>query len=126
MAEAEFGAWLANELVAMLESMLAQTDLRAVRGHKMVEVKPIWANKGLAADRILALYPGAGFRLAMGDDRTDEDLFARIPDGWTVRVGPRRDPRALYPAGFGGRPASAGRLGAPGRERVTALWPARA
>lgn len=95
MAEAEFGAWLANELVAMLESMLAQTDLRAVRGHKVVEVKPIWANKGLAADRILALYPGAGFRLAMGDDRTDEDLFARIPDGWTVRVG-RGETRARF------------------------------
>jgi trehalose-phosphatase len=33
--------------------------------------------------------PGAAdFRLAVGDDRTDEDLFRRLgPAGWTVHVG---------------------------------------
>jgi len=37
MAEPEFGAWLANELVSMLEAMLAETELRAFRGEKIVE-----------------------------------------------------------------------------------------
>jgi len=88
MAEPEFASWLANELVAMLESRLAQTDLRAVRGQKIVEVKPIWANKGMLLDRLAALCPDPGFHFAMGDDRTDEDLFARLPEtAWTVRVG---------------------------------------
>src|SRR5439155_18964638 len=36
-AEPEFGAWLANELVSMLEAMLAETELRAFRGEKRSE-----------------------------------------------------------------------------------------
>jgi trehalose 6-phosphate synthase/phosphatase len=79
----------------MLETMLAQTDLRAVRGNRVVEVKPLWANKGQALDRIAALCPEAAFQLAMGDDRTDEDLFERLPDGWTIRVG-RGESRARF------------------------------
>jgi trehalose 6-phosphate synthase/phosphatase len=90
MAEPEFGAWLANELVSMLEAMLAETELRAFHGDKIVEIKPIWANKGEVLERLLAARPEADFLFAAGDDRTDEDLFERIPnDGaWTVHVGP--------------------------------------
>src|SRR6266566_5210204 len=89
LAEPEFGAWLANELVSMLEAMLADTELRAFRGQKMVEVRPVWANKGEAFERILAGYSQPDFLFAAGDDRTDEDLFERLRDGaWTVHVGP--------------------------------------
>ena len=89
MAEPEFGEWLANELVSMLEAMLAETELRAFRGEKIVEVKPVWANKGEGIERLLRDYPGADFTLAAGDDRTDEDLFERAPgNAWTVHVGP--------------------------------------
>lgn len=88
-AEPEFGEWLANELVAMLEKLLAQTGLRAYRGRKIVEVKPLWVNKGLVPERMAALWPDADYRFAVGDDRTDEDLFARLGEGdWTVHVGP--------------------------------------
>jgi len=39
-------------------------------------------------DRLQALRPDADFRLAIGDDRTDEDLFQRLRgEAWTVRVG---------------------------------------
>jgi trehalose 6-phosphate synthase/phosphatase len=89
MAEPEFGEWLANELVSMLEAMLAETELRAFRGEKIVEVKPVWANKGEAIERLLRDFPGPDFILAAGDDRTDEDLFERAPnDAWTVHIGP--------------------------------------
>ena len=89
MAEPEFGEWLANELVSMLEAMLADTELRAFRGEKIVEVKPVWANKGEAMQRLLRHSPGADFVFAAGDDRTDEDLFERAPDNaWTVHIGP--------------------------------------
>jgi trehalose 6-phosphate synthase/phosphatase len=89
MAEPEFGAWLANELVAMLEAMLSETELRAFRGAKTVEVKPVWANKGEVLERLLEAQPNPDFLLAIGDDRTDEDLFERMPGGsWTVHVGP--------------------------------------
>ncbi|MCA1555914.1 MAG: trehalose-phosphatase, partial [Acidobacteria bacterium] len=96
MADPEFGEWLANELVSNLEQMLADTELRAFRGHKIVEVKPGWANKGEVLARLTETAPHAEFCLAAGDDRTDEDLFARLPeDAWTVHIGDRLT-RAKY------------------------------
>jgi trehalose 6-phosphate synthase/phosphatase len=90
MAEPEFGTWLANELVSMLEAMLAETELRAFRGEKIVEVRPVWANKGEAFTRLLATSSAPDFLFAAGDDRTDEDLFERIQsdEAWTIHVGP--------------------------------------
>jgi trehalose 6-phosphate synthase/phosphatase len=96
MADPEFGEWLANELVANLEQMLAETELRAFRGNKIVEVKPGWANKGEVLARLTEAAPHASFCLAAGDDRTDEDLFARLPeDAWTIHIGDHRT-RAKY------------------------------
>lgn len=88
MADPEFGEWLANELVSMLEAMLAETELGAFRGEKIVEVKPVWANKGEVLERLLASRSDPDFVFAVGDDRTDEDLFERLQSGaWTVHIG---------------------------------------
>jgi trehalose 6-phosphate synthase/phosphatase len=88
MADPEFGEWLANELVSMLEAMLAETELRAFRGERIVEVRPVWANKGEAINHLLAAFPQPEFIFAAGDDRTDEDLFERLQDrAWTVHIG---------------------------------------
>jgi len=96
MSDPEFGSWLANELVANLEQMLAETELRAYRGQKVVEVKPVWANKGEVLTRLAAEGTGPDFLFAAGDDRTDEDLFERLPEtAWTVHVGARQT-RARY------------------------------
>jgi trehalose 6-phosphate synthase/phosphatase len=89
MADREFGDWLANELVANLEDLLTETELHAVRGRVSVEVKFAWASKGEVV-RHLEAADGqpADFHLALGDDRTDEDLFAVMgPDAWTIHVG---------------------------------------
>jgi trehalose 6-phosphate synthase/phosphatase len=87
-ADPVFGEWLANELCANLEELLAETELRAMRGQKSVEVRVVWANKGEMVSRLEAAIPAVDFRLAVGDDRTDEDLFERLPpDAWTVHVG---------------------------------------
>ena len=89
MADPEFGEWLANELVSMLEAMLAETELRAFRGEKVVEVKPAWANKGEVLERLLAACSDTDFTFVAGDDRTDEDLFERMKaEAWTVHIGP--------------------------------------
>ncbi|HET7747708.1 MAG TPA: bifunctional alpha,alpha-trehalose-phosphate synthase (UDP-forming)/trehalose-phosphatase, partial [Vicinamibacteria bacterium] len=88
LSDPEFGEWLAHELVATLEEMLAQTELQAMRGQKTVEVRLAWAHKGAAVERLMALHPGTTFRMAIGDDHTDEDLFTGLPEAWTVRVGP--------------------------------------
>ena len=96
-ADAEFGEWIANELMTMLEQALAGTELRAVRGRKIVEVKFVWATKGEVLARLESARPGGSkdfassapdFLLAVGDDQTDEDLFASLgDDAWSVHVG---------------------------------------
>lgn len=86
----EFGDWIANELVATLEPALSDTELIAQRGNKIVEVKMTWANKGEVLARLQRARPDADFLFFAGDDRTDEDLFARLPPtAWTVHVGDR-------------------------------------
>jgi trehalose 6-phosphate synthase/phosphatase len=86
--EPEFGEWLGTELVAMLEGMLAETELRAYRGHKIVEIKPMWANKGAFARELVPSFSEKDFVLGIGDDRTDEDLFTQMPPwAWSIRVG---------------------------------------
>jgi trehalose 6-phosphate synthase/phosphatase len=96
MAEPEFGEWLANELVSMLEAMLAETELRAFRGEKIVEIRPVWANKGEALESLLRDFPDPDFIFAAGDDRTDEDLFEKLSNNaWTVHVG-RGPTRAAF------------------------------
>ncbi len=89
LADAEFGTWLANELVAALENLLAGTEATVLHGDKVVEVRFAWANKGELAGQLSAGAGRGALMLAIGDDRTDEDMFARLPRrAWTIRVGP--------------------------------------
>jgi trehalose 6-phosphate synthase/phosphatase len=89
MAEPEFGEWLANELLSTLAGLVAETDLHALRGHKSLEIRPSWASKPEVLKRLERSLPEPTFRLALGDDQSDEDLFDHLPaDAWTVRVGP--------------------------------------
>jgi trehalose 6-phosphate synthase/phosphatase len=79
---------LANELVSNLEQMLAETHIRAVKREKFVEVKVVWARKGEVFARMTEGQPAPAFLLAAGEDATDEDLFAQLPDyAWTIHVG---------------------------------------
>jgi trehalose 6-phosphate synthase/phosphatase len=84
----EFGGWFASELTATLDGLLSDTDARPVRGKKIVEVRPVWANKGALTTQLLTENDDAGFRLAAGDDTTDEDMFARLDsESFSVHVG---------------------------------------
>jgi trehalose 6-phosphate synthase/phosphatase len=96
MAEPEFAEWLAGELVALLEGMLSAFEVAPVRGQKVVEIRPVWANKGEFIDWLLREQVLADFYLAAGDDLTDEDMFAKMPtDSIVVHVGPNV-PRAAF------------------------------
>jgi len=100
MADPEFGDWLANDLVANLEQMLAESPARAVKGQKTVEVKLVWANKGEVYLRLIQNGLQPDFILAAGDDTTDEDLFAQLPlSAWTVHVGRNRSRAGYYVSG---------------------------
>ena len=94
MADLEFGEWLANDLVANLDHMLADSPLKAVKGQKTVEVKLLWANKGQVCSRLLRTDHEFDFIMAAGDDATDEDLFCQLPeDAWTIHIGRNRSSR---------------------------------
>jgi len=88
LVDAEFGTWLANELVTTLENLLGGTELAVIHGNKVVEVRYAWANKGEVTAHLAAGFRRKSFVLAIGDDRTDEDLFGSLPrSAWTIRVG---------------------------------------
>lgn len=97
MADLEFGEWLANDLVANLDHMLADSPLKAVKGQKTVEVKLLWANKGQVCSRFLRTDHEFDFIMAAGDDATDEDLFCQLPeDAWTIHIGRNRSHAKYY------------------------------
>ncbi|PYV92873.1 MAG: bifunctional alpha,alpha-trehalose-phosphate synthase (UDP-forming)/trehalose-phosphatase, partial [Acidobacteria bacterium] len=53
-----------------------------------IEVRLQGIHKGIIVPRLLGRHPGPRV-LAMGDDRTDEDLFAALtPGSFAVHVGP--------------------------------------
>ena len=52
-------------------------------------MRPHGVNKGVVVEQILASDTPEG-ALAIGDDRTDEDMFLAVPEeGFTVHVGPK-------------------------------------
>ena len=88
MCAPPLGEARAIELIATLDQTLSESELHAVRGHKTVEIKPRWVNKGIVVNLLRKSLGPADFQFAVGDDTTDEDLFAALDaDSWTVRVG---------------------------------------
>lgn len=96
-ADPEIGSLRAKELVDALEGFVANTSLQLMLGNKVIEVKSSNISKGTAVQRWLNQQPGFDFILAIGDDVTDEYLFAELPDdSWTVKVGQARNSRARF------------------------------
>lgn len=91
-----FGAWQSRELRMKLLEALAQSPLEVLPGDKVVEVRPRGVNKGRVVGQALeGTEPGA-LVVAFGDDRTDEDLFAALPEGaLSVHAGGKPS-RAMY------------------------------
>ena len=76
-----------SELREALVSVTEDLGLSMVEGAKLLEIKPAGVNKGSAAHRWMCR-DEIDFVLAIGDDRTDEDIFEIAPsDAWTIRVG---------------------------------------
>jgi len=55
-------------------------------GKKVLELRPHGYSKGRAAARLAAEHPQAT-PLFIGDDTTDEEAFAALPQGLTIKVG---------------------------------------
>jgi trehalose 6-phosphate synthase/phosphatase len=95
-AEPEFGASQAKELSLHLSTLLTNVPVEILQGDMVLEVRPHGIHKGRVVGHVLAHVSGPTLFLAMGDDRTDEDLFAALPDGSiAVHVGPAPSRAAL-------------------------------
>jgi trehalose 6-phosphate synthase/phosphatase len=95
-AQREFGSRQAHELRMLLGDTLSNQPLEVLEGSKVIEVRLRGVNKGLVARHVAeSALPGA-LVVAIGDDRTDDDLFGALtPDHVTVAVG-QRPTRASY------------------------------
>lgn len=91
-----YGAWQARELRLKLCEVLSQSPLEVLPGDKVVEVRPRGVHKGRVVAQALEGAPAGARMAAFGDDRTDEDLFAALPEnGVSVHVGGKLS-RAAY------------------------------
>jgi trehalose-phosphatase len=89
-----------DEIRKTVHEELAFSDrlFRVIRGLQVIEIRPRvdwnkgnavrWIQEGIGSDHALSLY--------VGDDATDEDAFAALPEGVTVRVGHAKATAAQY------------------------------
>jgi trehalose 6-phosphate phosphatase len=81
-------------------AVASEADLFALSaGRQVWEIRPrVSWHKGSAVKWVLEHVDDPGHRLVffIGDDRTDEDAFASLPDGVTVKVGEGAQTQARY------------------------------
>jgi trehalose 6-phosphate synthase/phosphatase len=98
-ADPEFGGIQAQELRLHLSNTFSNAPVEVLAGDKVVEVRPYGINKGVSVKLVLDASAPDALVFAIGDDRTDEDMFAALPTepgrGLTVHVGPHAS-RATY------------------------------
>jgi len=88
LVEPGTGAMQAEALKRDLEQRLAGRPLEVIEGHKVVEVRQTAVDKGTVVREVVSQAPAGALVVAIGDDRTDEDMFAALPpDGVAIRVG---------------------------------------
>jgi trehalose 6-phosphate synthase/phosphatase len=89
-AERDFGARQAHELRMLLGDALSNQPCEVLEGKKVIEVRLRGVSKALVAERVLAEGPRGSQVIAIGDDRTDDELFRALPPpSVTIAVGTR-------------------------------------
>jgi len=89
MADQETGARRANELRLHLNQLLSNQPVEILPGNRVIEIRPYGIHKGRIVPQMSPERQAATTILAIGDDRTDEDLFNALPpEAITIRVGP--------------------------------------
>jgi trehalose 6-phosphate synthase/phosphatase len=88
-ADSESSSAAARELLDTLSTFTANLNIQVLPGNKTVEVRTMGNSKGIFFTKFLSA-PLAQFILAMGDDWTDEDLFAVLPpSAYSIKIGQR-------------------------------------
>jgi trehalose 6-phosphate synthase/phosphatase len=86
-ANPELAEVRARELKESLLQLTSNLNLGVLEGAKVMEIKSVGVDKGRAARRWLSKNKW-DFILAMGDDWTDEDTFAVLPESaYSIKVG---------------------------------------
>jgi trehalose 6-phosphate synthase/phosphatase len=89
MADQETGARRANELRLHLNQVLSNQPVEILAGNRVIEIRPYGVHKGRIVPAFSPERLAATTIVAIGDDRTDEDLFNVLPpDAISIRVGP--------------------------------------
>ncbi len=83
MADPHYGSWRARELGTALEDAFSNQPVEVLLGHKVVEVRAAGVHKGVYVRRSVREADASTFVLAIGDDRTDLDMYAAVPPGGT-------------------------------------------
>lgn len=83
--------WLAelrvSQLINELNILCPRQNLQLMKGNKILEIKPIEFSKGKEVLRLME-QDNYDFIMAIGDDTTDEEMFAVLPaDGVSVKIG---------------------------------------
>lgn len=91
----ELGFIRSRELLNSLMQLTANTSLQVIDGNKVLEVRMVGVDKGMAALSMIAgIDPD--FILCIGDDATDEDMFKALRDkAYTIKIG-RANTSAQY------------------------------
>jgi trehalose 6-phosphate synthase/phosphatase len=88
MADQDAGERRANELRLHLTQLLSNQPVEILAGHKVIEIRPYGIHKGRIVPPLPPERLAATTVLSIGDDRTDEDLFAALPpEAITIKVG---------------------------------------
>ncbi|NUO54524.1 MAG: trehalose-phosphatase [Polyangiaceae bacterium] len=94
--DAPVGIIHADELHRELSALSSTGPFEVLLGDKVIEVRLAGVNKGVVVPELLRSHPDATVA-AFGDDTTDADLFAALPeDGLTIHVGPLEGPGGLH------------------------------
>ena len=89
MADQETGARRANELRLHLNQLLSNQPVEILAGNRVIEIRPYGVHKGRIVPPLSPERLAATAIVAIGDDRTDEDLFGALPpEAITIKVGP--------------------------------------
>jgi trehalose 6-phosphate synthase/phosphatase len=87
-ADDALGEWQALELLSVLQDMLSSAPVEIMSGARVIEVRQQGVDKGRAYEYVNERFGPFDFVLATGDDRTDEDIFARLEeDAFSIKVG---------------------------------------
>jgi trehalose 6-phosphate synthase/phosphatase len=87
---------LVEAMIDEVQSRFPPETVEVLRGEKLVEFRPAGIHKGLIVTRVRAGLPPDTLLVAVGDDATDEDMFAALPpEGVSIHVGPRPSRAAL-------------------------------